>query len=291
MNDLRNFIASSKRHEAERYFSEQARSQYLGNDTLLCKVLGDKKMFAIASDVGLSPHLVLDGYWEYWLTLHFATTLKPGDTVIDVGANLGYYTVLAADLVGGSGTVVSVEPNPAVFSYLIKTIAVNGYGGRVSAFNYAISDERESQAIPFFVPTGEPKNGRFLLTGENADRLSGMGELIEVAVGSLQETSFSRIDLIKIDVEGAELKVLRSLRPLIDRFSPQVVCEVNFQRGYGYEDVQNALGVDSQLQFIDYDGLIKPLTRAMASEQRKGDDWIICHNHRENTMLNTGGAV
>ena len=66
--------------------------------------------------------MIMDGFWEYWLTKYFAEQIKPGDTVIDIGANLGYYTLLAGDLVTATGRVVAVEPNPLVFELLSKSV-------------------------------------------------------------------------------------------------------------------------------------------------------------------------
>jgi FkbM family methyltransferase len=278
MSELRRLITNQKRHEVERYFTDQTRSQYMGNDTILCKILGEKKFFAIASDLGLSPHLIFDGYWEYWLTLHFARIVEPGDTVIDIGANLGYYTILAADLAGPTGTVVAVEPNPQVFSYLLKSIAVNGYGGCVKPVNYALAGESDVRSLPFFVPAGEPKNGRFLIDGETTAQLAHFGQVFDVNVGSLAEFDFEKVDLIKIDVEGAELKVLKSLRPIIEKFSPKIVCEVNFSRGYSFEDFKNSVGNEYELLFLGFDAVVRPFTKHMADHERQGEDWLICYN-------------
>lgn len=278
MSELRRLITKQKRHEVERYFTDETRSQYMGNDTILCKILGEKKFFAIASDLGLSPHLIFDGYWEYWLTLHFARMVEPGDTVIDIGANLGYYTILAADLAGPTGRVIAVEPNPHVFSYLLKSIAVNGYAGCVKPVNYAIANDSSAPSLPFFVPTGEPKNGRFLIEGETSAHLAQFGQVFEVSVGSLAEFDFDKIDLIKIDVEGAELQVLKSLQPLIEKFSPKIVCEVNFGRGYCFEDFQNVVGIEKELFFLGFDAVVRPFTKQMADHEHHGEDWLICYN-------------
>ena len=277
MSELRRLITEQTRHEVERQFVQQTRSQYMGNDTILCKILGDKKFFAIASDLGLSPHLIFDGYWEFWLTLHFARIVEPGDTVIDIGANLGYYTILASDLASSTGNIIAVEPNPQVFKYLKKSIAVNGYGDRVKAVNYAIASATSDGVLPFFVPDDEPKNGRFLLDGETAEYLGHFGRVFDVKVGTLTEFEFEKIDLIKIDVEGAELQVLQGLQPLIEKFSPKIVCEVNFQRGYSFEDFQNTVGTDKELFFLGFDAVVKPFTKHMADHERQGEDWLICY--------------
>lgn len=278
MRPLREIFCDYSRAEAEAIMTDLTRSQYLGRNRVLCSILAGRKFFAIADDVGFSTHMIFDGFWEFWLSLCFAKHIKEGDTVIDVGANLGYYTVIAAELVGHQGRVVSIEPNPSVFAFLRDTVSVNGYAGRVTAINAALGAKAGKVSVPFFCPTGEPKNGRFLLPEEEAADLSGLGEVFEVQALQAIPVDSGKVDFIKIDVEGAELSVLESLVPLIDKFRPKIVCEVNFARGYGYGDVARFLGGPSGLFHLDYDGDIKPLTEEMARSERTGDDWLVCCN-------------
>lgn len=274
--DLRKMLTSLSRRDAEAIFEQATRGIYLGENTVLCRILGTKKFFALADDVGFTPHMLLDGYWEYWLTRHFAEVVKVGNVVIDIGANLGYYTLIAAELVGDSGRVVAIEPNPEIHEHLRNNIAVNGYARRVDARNFALALSEAKTQRGFFVPTGEPKNGRLIEPHEDAQHLRAHGTVSQVEIGSLCPDEFERIDFIKIDVEGAELQVLEHLQPIIARFAPKIVCEVNFARGYDWQDVVALLGKEGELSHLDYDGSIKPLTKSMAREQRVGDDWLVC---------------
>ncbi len=275
MSSLRSILLDQNRPAAEKHFTSRTRSQYLGNGTLLCQVLGGLKLFVIGDDVGFSPHMIFEGYWEFWLTRHFAEVIRPGDTVLDIGANLGYYTLLAGDLVGSGGQVVAIEPNPDVFRRLSASIAVNGFAPRTSARNVAIAGPDETGKRAFFVPTGEPKNGRFIGSREDPDHLAHYGVISEVAVGGIDPDGFDRVDFIKIDVEGAELAALEHLRPVLEKFRPKVVCEINFQRGYGWDDVVTAFGTDT-LSFLDFHSAVQPLTREMAETQQLGEDWLVC---------------
>lgn len=276
MSRVRDILLNKSRTEAEARFEAAAKSQYLGNKTVLCRILGGNKFFVFAEDFGLSPHLILDGYWEFWLTKYFARMIRPGDTVIDIGANLGYYSVLAGELVGDSGHVVAVEPNPAVFELLSRNLAVSGLGARSRLCNFALSSSPGERVLPFYVPENEPKNARLVEPGEETEALAQRGRVFDVPLGALKVEEFDRVDFIKIDVEGAELAVLEHLAPIMSAFSPNVVCEVNFGRGYGYEDVQDVLGTSEPLRFLDYDSQIKPLTPRMAAEERIMDDWLLC---------------
>jgi FkbM family methyltransferase len=286
MNQLRSILLNQGRTEAERHFTAHTRSQYLGNGTLLCQVLGGLKLFVIGEDVGFSPHMIFDGYWEFWLTLHFANVVRPGDTVLDIGANLGYYTLLAGDLVGPQGKVVAIEPNPEVFRRLAASIAVNGFNSRVSARNVALSGSGESGTRAFFVPSGEPKNGRFVAETESVEHLAAAGTVSDVTLGQIDPDEFERVDFIKIDVEGAELAVLDHLRPVIQRFRPRIVCEINFARGYNWDDVTAAFGTKA-LSFLDFDGTVKKLTREMTETQQLGEDWLVCVDY-DDASTNAG---
>lgn len=277
MTKLQKILKFTPRHLAEEYFCSSTRSQYLGSNNILCKILGDKKFYVMSDDIGFSSHMILDGYWEYWLTKYFADTIKPGDTVIDIGANLGYYSILAADLVTATGKVVAVEPNPMVCRLLRNSVSVNGYAGRTEVHNFALSFADAPPQMPFFVPEGEPKNGRFVGENESVEHLNNFGQLFDVEVGSLTPDRFERVDFIKIDVEGAEIAVLEHLRPIIQQFHPKIVCEVNFARGYSYDQVMNVLGATEPMRILDFDAKIKPLTRAMAENERYGEDWLLCY--------------
>jgi len=274
MSQLRTLLLDRTRPEVESHFIARTRSQYLGGGTLLCQVLGGLKLFVIGDDVGFSPHMIFEGYWEFWLTRHFAQAIRPGDTVIDIGANLGYYTLLAAELVGEGGRVVAIEPNPEVFRRLSASITVNGFAPRTSARNVALAATGESGQRPFFVPAGEPKNGRFLGAGESAERLAMHGAVSEVALGRIDPDDFERVDFIKIDVEGAELGVLDHLRPVIEKFRPKLVCEVNFKRGYSWDDLITVLGTD-RLRYLDFHSKLHPLTREMCETRQVGEDWLV----------------
>ena len=73
-------------------------SVYLGDHTTLCRVLGYYKMYLDTNDTGFASHLMLDGFWEMWLTIFFARRIQPGMTVIDVGANMPVPREVAATL-------------------------------------------------------------------------------------------------------------------------------------------------------------------------------------------------
>jgi FkbM family methyltransferase len=144
--------------------------------------------------------------------------VRPGDWVLDVGANIGTFTRRLSDLVGVEGRVVAFEPIISTFSLLVGNVADRG---NVTLFNVAVSERsaRLHMAIPAF--------GSGLRSSANAVVIkSGSG----LAVLSLALDSFdwpARIALIKVDTEGHELEALRGMRGLLSRDHPTLIVEIN----------------------------------------------------------------
>lgn len=154
-----------------------------------------------------------------WLRTHYRREVRlmrrllvPGRTMFDVGANAGFYTLAAARIVGPSGRVVAFEPNPAVRTRLQKTISENQLKHvRVEAV--ALSDRNETAELRGAAE--EDHNATATLTGT-----PDMPIVATVRCQSLddfcRQTGIDRIDYLKIDVDGAEQRVLAGARQLIE---------------------------------------------------------------------------
>lgn len=269
--DVPDILRNTNRVEAEGIFQNNSRTAYLGDKQALCVVLGKYKMYVDTADVGFSPHMMFDGYWEYWLTKFVAENVREGAHVMDVGANLGYYTLLMADIVGSSGKVYGFEPNPAIFKLLDATVRLNGFQRHTKLFNAALVGDPQQTDVAFFVPHTEPKNGTIVDPAYSDPR----GQVISVDALSIDKLKIDRLDFIKIDVEGAEKGVLESLQTVKRELSPQIVVEVNFGRDYGYDEIVELVGHRGELLHIDFQGDVKPLTRKLASDERHHEDWLV----------------
>lgn len=175
--------------------------------------------------------------------------LEPGHVFFDIGANAGYFTVLAALRVGAEGRVFAFEPNPDVRRQLQRHVDINGIAGQVTIAAEALADRNEDD-VRFFVSCWPENDGisslipsaeTVLLGGLSSDRT------IPVRVRTLDtwlDTAprIASIDLMKIDVEGAELQVLQGMAGAFDRQRPKrIICEtmrdseaVAFLRARGY---------------------------------------------------------
>lgn len=153
----------------------------------------------------------------------FQILLRPGDRVIDIGAQLGYISAHIASLVGPAGAVYSLEPDPAILPRLRQTMEQNRFHW-VHILPYAASDHRGT--ISFFISptpgwsTAVPGSHRTELIHTEVECMT-IDEL--AAGGSIQ----GPVRLIKIDVEGHECSVLDGMGELLDRDRPLVLMEVN----------------------------------------------------------------
>jgi FkbM family methyltransferase len=199
--------------------------------TALCRVLGRFKMYVDLRDTGFAPHLMFEGFWEYWITDFIWRNVKLGDVALDLGANHGYYTLLLSDLVGHEGEVHAFEPNPRLGELLHRNVALNGFWNVARIRAEAVSD-RNGGTARFIVPLRDPKNAH-LVPSERSFPPNLDPEryaLHEVPLTTLDEAVPGQAHFLKIDVEGAEGAVWRGMQRLIAR-SPAIGILMEFNAG------------------------------------------------------------
>lgn len=228
-------------------------SVYLGEDRLLCRTLGRYKMFVDSADVGLSPHLLLDGYWEMWLTEVIADVVKPGMAAIDIGANLGYFTMMMAELVGPEGQVHAFEPNTRLVERLEQSIAVNGFYRQAKVHAQALSDQEG--LFRLVVPEGEPKNGYLMPVADGEEglrtrRLDSYAELLDA-------------DVIKIDADTSEWAIWRGMSGILQRRRPITIFLEFAAARYANPSafLDEILSHGFALKVVDLEQGILPVTR------------------------------
>ncbi len=168
-------------------------------------------------------HRYVNGYWlgqyELWLQERIWSGLREGGSFFDVGANAGFFTVLAAKRVGERGCCVAFDPDPANVESISEQLQLNGFSWcRVEAV--AVSD---SQGFATFaVPTPGSSTARL-----SAD--SNLGTSLTVPTATLDElaTKWGIPDVVKIDIEGAEVLALRGAAELLKAGKTQWLIEVH----------------------------------------------------------------
>ena len=276
---LNEIADTSMRHLVERFSTDSCTHMRCPDDTVLCKVLGKYLMWVDANDEGLAPHLVLQGYWEMWVTQALARYTKPNTTALDIGANVGYYTMLLADAVGEGGKVYAFEPNNRLAKLVRKSASVNGFRSRVTVSAIALSDH-DAESVGFAIPKADPKNAGLATSPEAIRAFEEQHDVVDViscAQSSVDTLGLANIGTVKIDVEGAEYSVWSGMKQTIKR-SPEIIIamEANASRGYDIKQFYDEmLTLFSEVRHIDFDGNIRSLTMEMLVNERVGQDWMI----------------
>jgi FkbM family methyltransferase len=167
-----------------------------------------------AVDVGI----IRRGMFERETVHAFAALLAPGMTVMDIGANIGQFTLVAAARVGATGRVHAFEPTPELAAHILNNVELNGLEN-VAVNEIAVS-EVAGRAILHFSEPGDP--------GENSIfNLAPCARALEVSTITVDEyvagRGIGRVDALKMDIEGAEMPALRGARKLLSDDEPPVL--------------------------------------------------------------------
>jgi FkbM family methyltransferase len=179
--------------------------------------------FPVTTSDIIQRYLYTFGTWEPHLTAWITRRLKPGDTFVDAGANIGYYTMLASHLVGPTGHVAAIEPVPRFHQHLRATILLNG-ARNVRTVAQAVA--AEPGRVEMFL--ADPGN----LGGTSTVRPRVVHESFHTSAapltGILDPAEVRNARLIKIDVEGAEAAAVRSLLPALEtlRSDAELIIEI-----------------------------------------------------------------
>lgn len=189
-------------------------------------------------DPGISRTLLLFGKRELEHKIMLEQVLRPGMTVLDIGANIGYYALMELEMIRPGGRLIAVEPSPSNVALLRRNLALNGYGD-VEVHQMAISDRADTRK--FFLSEMSNLN-TFHDTGTSSLRLTGAP--IDVMTSTVPAVMAGRApDLIRMDVEGHEVEVLSGLLPAIERgeMRPMVIFETHLPRYSAEHDIEAPL--------------------------------------------------
>jgi FkbM family methyltransferase len=179
-----------------------------------CRTRYGGRMFGNTQDL-IQRHIYFFGNWEPNISAWIAQTLQPGDGFIDVGANIGHYSLLASSLVGDAGRVVAIEAAPWIHAWLDRHVALNQC---TNIRTVAVAATAQRGVVKLYA--GNPGN-----IGKTST-IARAGTCIDVPAlplaEILQDDECARARIIKIDVEGAELQVLHGLVPLLPRLRDDV---------------------------------------------------------------------
>jgi FkbM family methyltransferase len=180
--------------------------RYFISDFCPSKVQGHK-MFLDSKD---TLRLLYDPVHEPFETEIVCNLVKRGDVVLDLGANIGYYTLIFAKIVGAEGKVFAFEPDPDNFSLLKKNIEINGYKN-VILEQKAVSDK--TGTVKLYLSEDNLADHRIYDSHDGREFI----EIESVSLDDYFENVNDNIDFIKMDIEGAEPAAIQGMRSLLKR--------------------------------------------------------------------------
>lgn len=205
----------------------------------------------------LQRNVYLHGVWEPHITSWVQTHVRPGDVVVDIGANVGYFSLLSAALVGPGGKVLAFEPVPSIVQQLERNLELNEAAGIVR-IHPVIAADAPGEAEIF---RGDPGNlGLSATTGGQGRSSEGRVRCVRAA-DEIEEELWSRIRLVKVDTEGDDLRALRGLRPVLDAMGENAAAVVEVtpselrERGQTPEELVDemaAAGFDTMLGVVNH---------------------------------------
>ncbi len=188
--------------------------------------LPDGRRFYINVISTVKEHLFFFNKYEDYETQLVKKIVKAGDTVFDVGANFGWYTIIASKLVGSSGRVLAFEMVPNIVKEFERNIELNHLERNITIENIALGENTgtigyfysEDQEMGNFRSDLLLKGSRALVTGNS--KMMTLDDYVEL-------NSINKVDFIKCDIDGAEVLFLRGARKTIETKRPVIIMEVN----------------------------------------------------------------
>ena len=193
-------------------------------------------MQTVPCDNGISQELLLLRNHEPAETLLLASLLNSGMYCLDVGANIGYYALLERKIVGRNGKVIALEPSPTAFTYLRRNLSLNQFND-VETHRVALGKNEGSVSMVLDQKTNLSRINDFVNNSESA-------EILDVPMESLDSftkiKTLTRIDLIRMDIEGYEGIVILNGQVSLKKFKPLLLIEVHAAL-LGKKDLKNLL--------------------------------------------------
>lgn len=234
--------------------------------TLGERIVRTRHGFRFRADLGdwLGQYVYLTGTYEPPTARIISALLRPGDRFADIGANSGFFTMLAASRVGATGKVISFEPVPSMRARLLDNVRLNGFTN-VETHDVALSDHCDT--LTFYVGPEGHKGVSSLRVIDNP------GAQLQVKTMPLDAMAdpLGRLRLAKIDVEGAEQKVLMGMQHITEEHRPFLLIEITdaFLRAMGDDAVSLAEGLTTKgyLMYAITESGLCPMTPQQAAEQ------------------------
>ena len=239
----------------------------------LAKILNSFYLNTDSEELSVGQWLSKHGYWESWVTSWMTKHINPGDICVDIGANYGYYTRIMEKLATSSGVVHAFEANDDLCKMLSRSIIENPIddAAPITLHNVAVSDSKGIVTLnipPKYLGGSSIVWGKEDLPSSIEDEL--WTESMQVDSDTLDSLigNLSHINLIKIDIEGAEYLAWRGMQKILDK-TDLIVIELG---AYSHNELKDSIYSKYDVTYIEIDGNEKQISR---SELDNLDDLIM----------------
>ena len=254
--------------------------KYILREKHICKKIFNYKMYLDLFDPGISRSLILFSEREIDHKIILEKILKPGMTVFDIGANVGYYALMELDLIGSSGKLLAIEPSPNNIELLNRNLILNNYFD-INVINGAVSDI--SSTREFFLSDFSNLN-TFHNVGTGVKHLSGKKINVKTYTVPDLAKKYGKPDLIRMDVEGHEVEVLNGMIELIkdNEINPMIIFETHLTRYNKDHDMELSLRAL-------FDHGYK--TKYLASSSERKTNIINKMDYKKSNIIKTDGVI
>lgn len=259
----------------------------VSNSEIVAKIFTGQKIYLDPKDISVTPHLALDSIWEGDITLAWLAVAQPNDTIVDIGANFGYYGVIAAQKVDkNKGSVILFEANPKLIPYVNKTLSVNWLNEKAHVEQMAVADKEGNVTLNIMK---DYIGSSSLLSAEHMDgymhgKMSVIKTDDKVSVKATtldkycENKGLKELDLIKMDIEGFEDKAYQGMRKIVEA-SPNLTLFIEFTQK-SYDDPEKFYNLMLQdfghVYLINDQGLLsKPKDQSYKNVIGEPEDWLM----------------
>jgi len=257
----------------------------ISDTEIVTKIFSGLKMYVDPRDISFTPHITLDHIWESNITAAWLALVKSDSTVLDIGANFGYYGALAAQYADKKkANIILFEANPELIPYIDKTLSLNWLREQTTIANFAVSNKNgkaQLNVLKDYIGSSSLHTSSELDSYMHKKMNVETAKLITVPSTTIdsycEKNKITTVDLIKMDIEGYEDKAYQGMRKTI-KASPNATMFIEFTKD-AYEDPKkfySQLIEDFGNVYIIYGGrIIKAKKKDYESIVGSFDDWVM----------------
>lgn len=261
-------------------------NMYVSDSEVIAKMFNGQKIYLDPRDLSVAPNIALDSVWEDDVTHAWLEQVEDQSTILDIGANFGYYGLIAAQKTDKRRSrVVLFEANPDLIPYISKSIKVNWLMEQAVVENLAVSDHEGKATFHVskdYLASSSLHSAKHMDAYMHQKMEVKTSKRVEVGLTSIdyycRQHTIKSVDLIKMDIEGYEDVAYRGMRQTVKN-SPNLTLFVEFTR-LSYQDpvmFYNSMMADfGYVYLINRDGkLLRQIDTSYAGVVGDIDDWIM----------------